>query len=156
VRIILVLALLVVISSPATAGPIVSMTVAPPNAEEGQYYLHVEIAKPVGPEPGEGNPCSEGTGVAPVAPAATSRDVGVPSSAAPFAPRCVAADSDLVCASLGACAGGGARASYDVANGNYTVGFDSPAGVSLGDGLHGSTGISIMADCETCPPPACC
>lgn len=58
-----------------------------------------------------------------------------------FVPECVAGPK--MCTPVELC---NVYASYDVTTGRYFV----------GDPYTGTTGVRFMADCEACPPPACC
>jgi hypothetical protein len=151
----LALILLVAVASPAAAEPILKVVVAPSDKDMEQvYYLRATVSRPVGPQDGATEPCNGGASSPSTLPSPPAS--GTPNSLAPYVPKCAHVDSWMTCGSPIGCATmlPHAAFSYNVTNGNFSVSAATP-GESVLD-RHGSTGLGLEADCETCPPPTCC
>lgn len=170
VSIALVLALLLVPG--ACAAPTVSAKIGPgPDGQGGDpYYLWANATQPEAPRNGGAeDDCGGKDGRPPPGPDGAILGVVAPIAAwkpleearlSGWFPRCIATQ-----ASVPGSAAGAARASYDVTTGRYYLAAASPVGValpittgtqqSMNADLEftGTTGVSMVTDCEACPPP---
>ena len=181
VTFVLVLALLLVPGASAAAIPFTSVKLAPP--EDGQvgdpYYLWVNLTQAQSPRPAKPtDDCWRDDVRPPPSPDGVAQGLAAdlaswsPLEEFSFShwfPTCVATEVRQEGAS--ADDGTRARASYDVSTGRYFVEAEAPVPGGLPTGplpigfsfttatgvlLTGTTGVTMVADCEGCPPPTCC
>lgn len=169
-RVLMVLVALLAVPVASAAHPALSVQVSPPpDDEEGDpYYLWINATRPEAPRAAKPtDDCWQDAGRSPPRPEGALLGIADDIAAwdpvhepriSGWFPQCVATRIDL--------GNGSARASYDVTTGRYYVRFDDlfpgvPLGAAVPLGFTisastitatGTTGVSMVTDCEGCPP----